>query len=62
LGYENLLMKCALEPEFIEQVVEKCINRSIAMLGIAAELGGEIVMSGDDIADNTRTLISPKLH
>jgi uroporphyrinogen decarboxylase len=61
LGYENLLLKCALEPEFVGQVVEKCINHSIAMLEIAAELGGEIVMSGDDIADNTRTLISPAM-
>jgi len=61
LGYEGLLLKCALEPELVGALVEKCINHSIAMLDIAAELGGEIVMSGDDIADNQRTLISPKM-
>ena len=61
MGYENLLIKCALEPDLVGQLVEKCIDHSIAMLSIAAELGGEIVMSGDDIADNNRTLISPKM-
>jgi uroporphyrinogen decarboxylase len=61
LGYENLLLQCALEPEFVAQVVEKCVNHSIAMLGIVADLGGEIIMSGDDIADNTRSLVSPAM-
>ncbi len=61
LGYEALLLKCALEPEFVDAVVARCIDHSIAMLEIAAEFGGEIIMSGDDIADNQRTLISPKM-
>jgi hypothetical protein len=42
-------------------LVEKCINQSIAVLEIAAELGAEIVMSGDDIADNRRTMMSVKV-
>jgi uroporphyrinogen decarboxylase len=61
LGYENLLLQCALEPEFVEQVVEKCVDHSIAMLEIVVDLGGEIIMSGDDIADNTRSLVSPAM-
>ncbi len=61
LGYTNLLMMCLTEPELVEAVVVKCINQSIALLEIAAELGAEVVMSGDDIADNQRTLISPKV-
>jgi uroporphyrinogen decarboxylase len=61
MGYENLLIQCALDPELVEQVVVKCIDHSIAMLDVAADLGGEIIMSGDDIADNSRSLISPKM-
>ena len=61
LGYERLLLNSALEPDFVSALVEKCIDHSIAMVGITAELGGEIIMSGDDIADNNRTLISPKM-
>jgi uroporphyrinogen decarboxylase len=59
LGYTNLLMMCLTEPELVEALVIKCVNQSIALLEIAAELGAEVVMSGDDIADNQRTLISP---
>ncbi|MCP4141789.1 MAG: hypothetical protein GY755_16200 [Chloroflexi bacterium] len=61
MGYEGLLIKCATEPDLVNALVEKCINHSIALLDVAAELGGDIVMSGDDIADNNRTLISPKM-
>jgi len=61
LGYEELFVKCGKEPELIEMLVEKCVNQSIALVGIAAELGAEIVMSGDDIADNRRTMISPRM-
>ena len=61
MGYEELLVKCLTEPELVEAVVEKCIEQSIALVEVAAELGAEIVMSGDDIADNQRTLISPKV-
>jgi uroporphyrinogen decarboxylase len=59
LGYTNLLMMCLTEPELVEALVVKCIDQSIALLEIAAGLGAEVVMSGDDIADNRRTLISP---
>ncbi len=61
MGYENLLANCALEPELVSRLVEKCIHHSISMVEIAAQLGGEIIMTGDDIADNTRTLISPAM-
>jgi len=61
MGYENLLMQCALDPDLVEQVVIKCIDHSIAMLDVATDLGGEIIMTGDDIADNTRSLISPAM-
>ncbi|KAA3654999.1 MAG: hypothetical protein DWQ04_33885 [Chloroflexi bacterium] len=61
IGYEQLFMKCGLEPDLVEGVVEKSINQSIKLVEIAAELGAEVVMSGDDIADNRRTMISPRM-
>lgn len=61
LGYANLFILCKKQPDLVEALIEKCINQSIALLEIAAELGAEIVMSGDDIADNRRTMISPKM-
>lgn len=61
LGYAELFVKCKTEPDLIEALVEKVINHSIALLPMAAELGAEVVMTGDDIADNRRTMISPKM-
>lgn len=61
MGYEELLVNCLIEPDLVVALVEKCIDQSIALVEIAADLGAEIIMSGDDIADNQRTLISPKV-
>ncbi len=61
LGYANLFVLCKKDPELVEALVEKCVDQSIALVGIAAELGVEVVMSGDDIADNRRTMISPEM-
>jgi len=60
-GYANLFVLCKKQPDLVGALVEKCDNQSIALLDVAAELGAEVVMSGDDIADNRRTLISPKM-
>jgi uroporphyrinogen decarboxylase len=61
LGYAQLFMDCLQRPDLLEALVEKCINHSIALLPMAAELGAEIVITGDDIADNRRTMMSPKV-
>jgi uroporphyrinogen decarboxylase len=58
LGYENLLVNCALDPELVKYLVEKCVEHSQALIQHAAEIGAEVVMSNDDIADNRRTFIS----
>ncbi len=60
-GYAQLFMYCKKYPDMVEALVEKCVNQSIALLQVAADLGAEIVMSGDDIADNRRTMISPAM-
>ncbi len=58
LGYAQLFVLCKKQPDLVEALVEKCVNQSIGLLEHAAELGAEVVMSGDDIADNRRTMIS----
>ena len=57
-GYVELFVKCHDAPDVVEALVEKVVDHSIALIHIAAELGVEVVMSNDDIADNRRTLIS----
>jgi len=61
LGYTQLLIDCLERPEFVNALVEKCVDHSIQIIRIAAELGAEVVITGDDIADNHGPIISPKL-
>lgn len=61
LGYTQLFIDCLDRPELVNALVEKCINQSIQIVQIAADLGAEVVMSGDDIADNKGPMISPQL-
>jgi uroporphyrinogen decarboxylase len=61
LGYTQFLMDCLDRPELVNALVEKCIDHSIQVVQMAAELGAEVVITGDDIADNRGPLISPRL-
>lgn len=61
IGYERMLKSCLKEPELVQGVIEKCVNHTIKIAEIAADLGAEIVVTGDDIADNRTTLISPNV-
>lgn len=61
LGYVQLFILCKEQPDLVEALVERCVNQSIGLLHQAAELGADLVMSGDDIADNRNTMISPAM-
>lgn len=61
MGYENMMVACLQEPDLVQGVIQKCVKHTLQILEVAAELGVEFVVTGDDIADNRSTLISPKL-
>ncbi len=61
MGYEQFLVACVERPDFVSELVRKCIDQSIAVVEIAAELGADAVIAGDDIADNRGPLISPRV-
>ena len=61
LGYTQLLIDCLDRPQLVEALVIKCVDHSIAIVRIAAELGAEVVITGDDIADSRGPLVSPEL-
>jgi uroporphyrinogen decarboxylase len=61
LGYIPLMVACVSGQEVITAIVEKGINHNIRMVEQATKLGAEFVLTGDDIADNRSTLISPKM-
>lgn len=61
MGYMDLMVGCISMPEVVVGIVEKGIEHNIQMIEQAARLGVEFVLTGDDIADNHSTLISPKM-
>jgi uroporphyrinogen decarboxylase len=61
LGYTQLLIDCLDRPRLVDALVHKCVDHSIAIVRVAADLGAEVVITGDDIADSRGPLISPDL-
>jgi uroporphyrinogen decarboxylase len=61
MGYMELMVGCVSMPEVVEGIIRKGIDHNIKMVEQAAKLGAEFVLTGDDIADNRSTLISPKM-
>lgn len=61
LGYAQLFINLKENPELVEGVAKKCVDHYIRIVERAAELGVDIVMSGDDVADNRGPMFSPAL-
>ena len=61
IGYAQLFIYLKECPELVEGVVKKCVNHYIRVIERAAELGVNIVFSGDDVADNRGPMFAPHL-
>jgi uroporphyrinogen decarboxylase len=61
MGYERALVNMLDQPDLVEAVVSKCVDHYIPVIQRAAELGADIVFTGDDIADSKGPLFSPRL-
>jgi len=61
LGYVQLFMNLIDHPDLVEGIAQKCVAHYIRIVERAAEIGVNVVMSGDDIADNKGPMLSPKM-
>lgn len=59
LGYENLLMAIAAEPDLVRALVDMSVDINLAMAKELAARGVKIVYTGDDYAGDTGPLMSP---
>ncbi len=51
MGYAHLFVSLIDQPELVEAVVAKCVDHYIRVIQRAAEIGVNVVFTGDDIAD-----------
>jgi uroporphyrinogen decarboxylase len=60
MGMTNLLMAIVLEPELVTALVDMSVNYNLEMARRIAKMGADFVHTGDDIAYNKGTFMSPK--
>lgn len=61
MGYAEALAGMIERPDYVEKVVAKCVDHYIAVVQHAAELGADVIFSGDDLATANAPLFSPRL-
>ncbi|MCO6449877.1 MAG: cobalamin-dependent protein [Caldilineales bacterium] len=61
IGYAQLFINLKECPELVEGVVMKCVDHYIRVIERAAEMGVNVVFSGDDVADNRGPMFKPEL-
>jgi len=59
MGYENLLMAIAAEPELVKALVDLSVDVNLEMAKELVSRGVKIVYTGDDYAGNLGPLMSP---
>lgn len=62
MGFEDFLMSFYLQPELAAQLMEMCVEHSTRIGHNLRELGVEVVVIGDDIANNTGLLMRPEMY
>ena len=61
MGFEGLLLSFYTQPELIHELMEISVDYNSKLAERAMKLGGEIIVVGDDIADNSGLLLSPDM-
>jgi uroporphyrinogen decarboxylase len=59
LGIDNLLANFLLEPELVDRLMDKVLAANVAVVRNAIRAGAEVIVLGDDYADNRGPLFSP---
>lgn len=61
MGFETFFLSLYEQPEFVKRVIERSTDWTIALVEQANTVGVDFIVIGDDAADNTRTMVSPKM-
>ncbi len=61
MGYQQALIDMLMRPWLVEEIVKRCVEHYVRVIEHAAELGVNVVFTGDDIADSRGPIFSPNL-
>ena len=62
MGFEEFLMSFYLQPELTARLMQMCVEHSTRIGHNLREIGIEVVVIGDDIANNTGLLLRPEMY
>ena len=62
MGFDDFLMAFYLQPDLVKRLMEICVDHSSRIARNLKELGVEVIVIGDDIANNTGLLLSPEMY
>lgn len=61
MGFEEFMVSFHTQPDLVQRLMEICVDYYSRLAKNAKELGGEIVVVGDDIANNSGLLMNPNM-
>ena len=61
MGFSEVLESFYTQPELVSELMEISVEYNTQLAKIAKNLGGEIIVVGDDYANNNGTFMSPKM-
>ncbi len=62
MGFEEFLVGFYTQPSLIARLMEMCVEHSSRIARNLRELGVEVIVIGDDIANNQGLLLSPEMY
>ncbi len=61
-GMEQFLMDCMDDPVFVHELSNMTVEFNLNLIDTAMDMGAEIIVIEDDVADKNSTLLSPHLY
>lgn len=62
MGFEEFMASFYTQPDVVERLMEISVEYNTKLAKNAKELGGEVIVVGDDIANNSGLLIRPEMY
>ncbi len=61
MGFENLMLALASEPELVRRLVELSVKINLELAKVVAQRGADFVFTGDDYASTQGPFVSPQV-